>query len=116
MKTNLCKFKIYLKIKILSAYSIGFCKNKAPGLPLPPKLMITCWKTWLNATIYYYENIKQINVLLINSTQIMQFISIQMAQDILADKSLNANFTCIKSNAIQEYRLSKMIIIIKIIN
>jgi len=63
-----------------------------------PEPILTLWGIWINADMLYYcENIKQIRsiVIQINSDD---EISIQIAQDVLGDKSLDANLTYIKSN------------------
>lgn len=59
--------------------------------------IITRWGTWLNAAIYYCENIDQIRSI-VKQLNPDDAISIQMAQDVLADKSLDANLIYIKSN------------------
>jgi len=87
--------KVFLK----SPYRIAYFKNEAPELPLPPEPILTRWGTWINAAIYYCENIKQIRSIG-NQLNPDDAISIQMAQDVLTlgDKSLDANLTYIKSN------------------
>lgn len=63
---------------------------------LPPEPILTRWGTWINVAIYYCENIKQIRSI-VNQLNPDDAISIQMAQDRLVDKSLDANLTYLKS-------------------
>ena len=32
------------------------CGSKPPNLPLPPQPITTCWGTWMEAAIFYYEH------------------------------------------------------------
>lgn len=86
--------KVFLK----SPYGIAFFKNEVPELALPLEPILTRWGTWIHAAIYYCENIKQIRSI-VNQLNPDDAISIQMAQDVLLDKSLDASLTYyIKSN------------------
>lgn len=67
-------------------------------LALPPEPILTRWGTWIHAAILYYcENIKQIRSI-VNQLDPDDAISIQMAQYVLLDKSLDVSLTYIKSN------------------
>jgi hypothetical protein len=44
--------KIFLEVPL----RVETFKQEAPSLSLPPKLALTCWGTWLDAAMYYYQN------------------------------------------------------------
>ncbi|KAF0712099.1 Uncharacterized protein FWK35_00037377 [Aphis craccivora] len=42
------------------ASCIDLFKSAAPGIPLPPKPILTRWGTWISASMYYCEHIEAI--------------------------------------------------------
>jgi hypothetical protein len=46
------------KIFVNSPVTTQLFKNKATDTPLTPTAVITCWGTWLDATVYYAENLE----------------------------------------------------------
>jgi hypothetical protein len=46
------------KIFVISPTRIELFKNKASDTPLPPNPVITRWGTWLDAIVYYAENLE----------------------------------------------------------
>ncbi|KAL4143990.1 hypothetical protein QTP88_006235 [Uroleucon formosanum] len=76
---------------------IQIFKNEAPELSLPPEPVLTRWGTWLTAAIYYcdsYQTIKKI----INKFDPNDASSIRTAQEIIGERSVEANLAFIKSN------------------
>ncbi|KAL4131839.1 hypothetical protein QTP88_009087 [Uroleucon formosanum] len=76
---------------------IQIFKNEAPELSLPPEPVLTRWGTWLTAAVYYcdsYQTIKKI----INKFDPNDASSIRTAQEIIGERSVEANLAFIKSN------------------
>lgn len=53
--------KVFLK----SNARIRIFRNNAANIPLPPSPVLTRWGTWLQAAVYYHDNlhtIKEVNI------------------------------------------------------
>jgi len=72
-------------------------KEEAPGINLPPQPIITRWGTWINAASYYCEHFVEVKkvIQLLNSNDA---ISIEQAQHLLSDSSMETNLAFIHSN------------------
>jgi len=92
------KFISYVKkIFLKSPYRTQMFKTLAPGIPLPPKPVITRWGTWLNAVNYYCENFSYVKkvVLQLNHDD---STTIKEAKELMSKSSLEVNLIYIKYN------------------
>lgn len=72
-------------------------KAMAVSTPLPPSPIVTRWGEWLNAEVYYADNIKLIATV-VNSFNAEDAQSIENCQDILKSTALKRHFLFIKTN------------------
>ena len=72
-------------------------KKVAPNLSLPPKPIITRWGTWVQAAIYYANNLEIIQKI-INSLNPEEAVSINIVQKLFKKPTLKENLIYIKSN------------------
>ncbi|XP_025408739.1 uncharacterized protein LOC112682378 [Sipha flava] len=86
--------KVFLK----APYRINLFKNLAPGIPLPPELIIAPrWGTWLNAVNYYCEHFLHIkNVILQLDSD--DALAIKNAKKLVENPEIEKNLIYIKSN------------------
>lgn len=68
-------------------------KEKLPDIPLPPKPVITRWGTWLDAALYYANNIKELILNFDDSSS-----AIKESKLLLKEKELPHQLTFIKAN------------------
>lgn len=76
---------------------IEIFRKVLPNINLPPQPIITRWGTWINAAIYYCENIQKIRNV-IEQFDTDDAVSILQAKEVLSEKSLDSSLIYIKSN------------------
>jgi len=69
--------------------------EKCPGIPLPPKPIITRWGTWIDAAIYYANNFESVKTV-INSFESEASQSIKAAQGVMGLPKLKRELALIK--------------------
>lgn len=72
-------------------------KTEASNLMLPPEPILTRWRSWINASIYYYENFGILHRVLFMLDR-NDANSIKYTQDYIIKPGLEYHFTNIKSN------------------
>jgi len=75
---------------------IEIFRKVLPNISLPPQPIITRWGTWINAAIYYCENIQNIRNI-IEQFDTDNAVSILQAKEVLSEKSLDSSLIYIKS-------------------
>lgn len=85
------------KVFIKAPSRVQIFKNLEPDLPLPPQPIITRWGTWLQAVLYYAKHYGNINKIL-ETLDNEEAASIQIAQDLLSDKTVKADIIYIAAN------------------
>jgi hypothetical protein len=68
-----------------------------PGIPLPPQPIVTRWGTWLNAAIYYAENLSFIERV-VESLDKEDSVAIAEAQEVLASNTIRREVAYICAN------------------
>ena len=72
-------------------------KNKNPNLPLPPYPIITHWRTWLAAVLYYTDNSDSVKSVS-DELDKDDFSSIKSLQNLLKDISVRNELAYISAN------------------
>jgi hypothetical protein len=84
--------KIFLKAPL----TVKKFKQEAPSLSLPPKPVLTCWGTWLDAAMYYCENYSTIDKI-VSELDSNEASSIKFVKELFSS-DLSGKLAYIKSN------------------
>lgn len=85
--------KIFLKAPV----RVAVYKEMCPDLPLPPEPILTRWGTWLNAALFYAQNLDAIKKV-INTLDSDDSAAVFVAKEMLSDSSLQKNLTMIETH------------------
>ncbi|PSN41310.1 hypothetical protein C0J52_20237 [Blattella germanica] len=88
-----CTKKIFVK----SPSRIKLFRLTAPNTPLPPAPVLTRWRSWLDAALYYAQHIEIVKQV-VNLLDSNEAASIQTVQDILSGTELEENFVFISAH------------------
>jgi exonuclease VII small subunit len=84
--------KIFLKASL----RVEKFKQEAPSLSLPPKPVLTCWGTWLDAAMYYCENYSTIEKI-VSELESKEASSVKFVKKLFSS-DLSGKLAYIKSN------------------
>ena len=88
---------IVKKLFVKSPYHIEAFKMRSPTLLLTPKPVITRWRTWLNACIYYSDNFDTVKSI-VKDFKPEDAASIKIAQGMFSQENIEGSLAFIKSN------------------
>jgi len=92
-----CLISLVKKIFLKAPSRTLIWREENPSLPLPPEPVLTRWGTWIKAAIFYAQNYDAVKKVL-DKLDPEQAISIEKAQDIIENASLQADLSYIDAN------------------